>query len=323
MRIAFVFAYICGVGLPAAVLAQPAANTYPAKPVRVIVPFPPGSGVDLITRIVVPRLAEALGQSFVVDNRGGAGGILGTEIAVKAPADGYNLYVGGAALIVTPLTTKVSYSYRDFAPISRLASVPFIVVVHPSMPVNDITHLIKLARAKPGQLDYSSSGKGAPSHLFVEYMKAMAKVDIVEVPYKITAQALTDVIGGQVMMNLPILAAALPHIRGGRLKALAVTSSARAAAAPDIPAMGESSELRGYDAAQWQGLVAPAGTPPDIVARINAELNRALLLPDVKQRIGNLGVEFAPAAPEQFAADIRADTAKWNKLIRTLAIRLD
>src|SRR3982751_2569348 len=186
------------------------------------------------------------------------------------------------------------------------------------MPVNDMTHLIKLARAKPAQLDYSSSGKGAPSHLFVEYMKAMAKVDIVEVPYKITAQALTDVIGGQVMMNLPILAAGLPHIRGGRLKALAVTSAARAAAAPDIPAMGESMDLRGYDAAQWQGLVAPAGTPPDIIMRINAELNRALLLPDVKQRIGNLGVEFAPAAPEQFAADIAVDTSKWNKLIKTL-----
>ncbi len=316
---------VCIVALCSVVCTFAYAQGYPVRPVRIIVPFSAGSGSDVFARTLGPKFTEAWGQQIVVENREGAGGMIGAEAVAKATPDGYTLLLAATPWAVSPsLYAKPPYDpLRDFAPVGRIGFVPSVLVVHPSMPVNDITHLIKLARAKPGQLDYSSSGKGAPSHLFVEYMKAMAKVDIVEVPYKITAQALTDVIGGQVMMNLPILAAALPHIRGGRLKALAVTSAARAAAAPDIPAMGESSELRGYHAAQWQGLVAPAGTPPDIIARVNAELNRALLLPDVKQRIGNLGVEFAPAAPEQFAADIRADTAKWNKLIRTLAIRLD
>ena len=306
-----------------ATAAQPAE--FPVKPVRIIVPFSAGSGSDVFARTLGPKFTEAWGQQIVVENREGAGGVIGAQIVAKAPPDGYTLLLAATPWAVSPsLYAKAPYDpLRDFIPIGRIGFVPSVLVVHPTLPVNNVKELIRLARARPGQLDYSSSGKGAPSHLFVEYLKAMAKVDIVEVPYKSTAQALTDVIGGQVMMNLPILAAGLPHIRGGRLKGLAVTSAARASAAPDIPTMAESGDLPGYDAAQWQGMVAPAGTPAEVVARVNAELNRALQQPDVRQRIGNLGVEFAPTTPEKFAADIKADIAKWGQLTKTLGIRLD
>ena len=301
------------------------AQGFPNKPVRIIVPFSAGSGSDVFARTLGPKFTEAWGQQVVVENREGAGGAIGAQLVAKAAPDGYTLLLGATSWAVAPsLYAKPPYdALKDFVPIGRIGFVPSVLVVHPTLPVNDVKALIKLAKAQPGKLDYSSSGKGAPSHLFVEYFKAMAKVDIVEIPYKITAQALTDVIGGQVMMNLPILAAGLPHIRAGRLKALAVTSGKRSGAAPEIPTLAESGGLPGYEAAQWQGFIAPAGTPADIVMRINAELNRALQLPDVKERIGGLGVDFAPTTPQQFATDIRADITKWDQLIKTLGIRLD
>ncbi|MDB5810072.1 MAG: Tricarboxylate transport protein TctC [Betaproteobacteria bacterium] len=301
------------------------AQGYPVKPIRIVVPFSAGSGSDVFARTLGPKFTETWGQQIVVENREGAGGVIGAQLVAKSPADGYTFLLGATSWAVAPsLYAKPPYdAFKDFVPVGRIGFVPSVLVVHPALPVTDIKALIKLAKAEPGRLNYSSSGKGAPSHLFVEYFKAMAKVDIVEVPYKNTAQALTDVMGGQIMMNLPILAAALPHVRAGRLKALAVTSAKRASVATDIPTLAESGGLPGYDAAQWQGLIAPAGTPDDVVARVNAELNRALQLPDVKERIGNLGVEFATGTPAQFAADIRADIAKWDQLIKSLGIRLD
>jgi tripartite-type tricarboxylate transporter receptor subunit TctC len=302
-----------------------AAQGYPTKPVRIVVPFSPGSGSDVFARTLGPKFTESWGQQVVVENREGAGGVIGAQAVAKAAPDGYTLLVAATSWAVAPsLYAKPPYdALKDFAVIGRIGFIPSVLVVHPTLPVKDLKDLIRIAKAKPGQLDYSSSGKGAPSHLFMEYFKRMAGVDIVEVPYKVTAQALTDVIGGQVMMNLPILAAALPHIRAGRLKALAVTSGKRSAAAPDIPTVAEAAGLPQYEAAQWQGLVAPAGTPPEVIARVNRELNRALDLSDVKSRIGGLGVDIAPTTPEQFAADIRADVAKWSKLIAELRIRLD
>ena len=302
-----------------------AAQVYPSKPVRIIVPFSPGSGSDVFARTLAPKFTEAWGQQVVVENREGAGGVIGAQLVAKSAPDGHTLLVGATSWAVAPsLYAKPPYdALKDFVPIGRIGFVPSVLVVHPTLPVNDVKGLIRLAKAQPGKLDYSSSGKGSPSHLFVEYFKAMAKIDIVEVPYKISAQALTDVIGGQIVMNLPILTAGLPHVRAGRLKALAVTSAKRAGAAPEIPTLAESGGLPGYEAAQWQGLIAPAGTPADVVTRINAELNRALLLPDVKERIGNLGVDFAIGTPQQFAADIKTDMAKWDQLIRSLGIRLD
>ena len=301
------------------------AQGFPNKPVRIIVPFSAGSGSDVFARTLGPKFTETWGQQVVVENREGAGGAIGAQLVAKAAPDGYTLLLGATSWAVAPsLYAKPPYdAFRDFVPVGRIGSVPSVLVVHPALPVNDVKALIKLAKAQPGKLDYSSSGKGAPSHLFVEYFKAMAKVDIGEVPYKIPAQALTDVIGGQIVMNLPILAAGLPHVRAGRLKALAVTSAKRAGAAPEIPTLAESGGLPGYEAAQWQGFIAPAGTPADVVTKINAELNRALQLPDVKERIGNLGVDFAPTTPQQFAADIKTDVAKWDQLIKSLGIRLD
>ena len=212
------------------------AQGFPNKPVRIIVPFSAGSGSDVFARTLGPKFTETWGQQVVVENREGAGGAIGAQLVAKAAPDGYTLLLGATSWAVAPsLYAKPPYdAFRDFVPVGRIGSVPSVLVVHPALPVNDVKALIKLAKAQPGKLDYSSSGKGAPSHLFVEYFKAMAKVDIVEVPYKITAQALTDVIGGQIVMNLPILAAGLPHVRAGRLKALAVTSAKRAGAAPEI-----------------------------------------------------------------------------------------
>jgi tripartite-type tricarboxylate transporter receptor subunit TctC len=301
------------------------AQQFPTRPVHIIVPYSAGSGSDVIARLLGPKLTEAWGQPVVVENREGAGGLIGAQAVAKSAPDGYTLLFAGIPWAVAPtLYSKPTYDVqRDFVAVARIGFIPSVLVVNPAMPVKDAKELLQLAQAKPGQLNYSSSGKGSPSQLFMEYLKAMAKVDIVDVPYKVTAQALTDVIGGQVTMNMPILVAALPHIRAGRLKALAVTSPNRSAAAPEIPTMAEAAGLPGYDATQWVGLVAPAGTPPDAIARINAELGRALQHPDVKERIANLGVDFAPATPEQFAADVRTDTAKWAALIKALDIRLD
>jgi tripartite-type tricarboxylate transporter receptor subunit TctC len=313
------------VALSVLVSAGAVGQPYPSKPVRIIVPFSAGSGSDVFARTLGPKFTETWGQQIVVENREGAGGVIGAQLVAKALPDGYTLLVGATSWAVAPsLYAKPPYdALKDFVPVGRIGFIPSVLVVHPTLPVSDVKALIRLAKAQPGKLDYSSSGKGAPSHLFVEYFKAMAKVDIVEIPYKNTAQALTDVMGGQVMMNLPILAAALPQVRAGRLKALAVTSAKRASVASDIPTMAESAGLPGYEAAQWQGLIAPAGTPAEIVTRVNAELNRALQLPDVKERIGNLGVEIATNTPQQFVADIRADIAKWDQLIKSLGIRLD
>ena len=318
-----ILAACCGAGCLIPLLS--AAQGFPTKPVRIVVPFSAGSGSDVFARTLGPKFTETWGQQIVVENREGAGGAIGAQVVAKAAPDGYTLLLGSTSWAVAPsLYAKPPYdALRDFVPVGRIGFIPSVLVVHPTLPVNDVKALIRLAKAQPGKLDYSSSGKGAPSHLFVEYFKAMARVDIVEVPYKNTAQALTDVMGGQIMMNLPILSAALPHVRAGRLKALAVTSGKRASVAADIPTLAESAGLPGYEAAQWQGLIAPAGTPADVVTRINAELNRALQLPDVKERIGNLGVEIAPNAPLQFAADIKADMAKWDQLIKSLGIRLD
>jgi tripartite-type tricarboxylate transporter receptor subunit TctC len=307
------------------VAAGAVAQQFPTKLIRIVVPYSAGSGSDVIARALGPRFTEAWGQQVVVENREGAGGLIGAQAVAKAAPDGYTLLLAGIPWAVSPsLYAKPSYDpLRDFVAIGRIGFIPSVLVVNPTLPVKDVKELLQLAQAKPGQLNYSSSGKGAPSHLFMEYLKTTAKADIVEVPYKITSQALTDVIGGQVMMNMPILVAALPHIQAGRLKALAVTSATRSAAAPEIPTMAESAGVPGYEATQWVGLVAPAGTPAEVVARINAELNRALQQPDVRERIGKLGVDFAPTTPEQFTAYIKTDTSKWTELIKALGIQLD
>ncbi|NBT54762.1 MAG: tripartite tricarboxylate transporter substrate binding protein [Betaproteobacteria bacterium] len=302
-----------------------AAQSFPSKTVRIVVPFAAGTGADIFARTLSVKFSETWGQPVVVENITGAGGLLGSQTVGNAAPDGHTLLLAATSWAVAPsLYAKPPYdALRDFVAIGRIGFIPSVIVVNPSLPVADLKQLIELAKSKPGQLSYSSSGKGSPSHLFVEYLKAVAKIDIVEVPYKISSQALTDVIGGQVTLNQPILSAALPQIKAGRLKALAVTTSTRSAAAPEIPTVAEAGGLPGFEAAQWQGLVAPAGTPQQVVARINADLNRILQMPDVKQRIGGLGVEFALTTPAEFSIDIKADISKWSQLIKSLAVPLD
>ena len=301
--------------------AQTAAPAYPVKPVRVVVPFPPGAGVDIVTRIVVPRMAESLGQSFVVDNRAGAGGIVGTEVAVRAPADGYNLYMGGTALIVTPLLGKVPYAARDFAPISRIASVPFILVVHPSMPVKSLRDLINLARSKPGAINYASTGNGTTPHLTTVLFQQQAKIDLTHVPYKGSGPALTDLLGGHVDMFFCNMLSATPLVSSGRLRPLAVSSAKRSPVAPQIPTVAESG-FPNFETGTWFGLMAPAGVPDHVVIRLHAEVVKALRRADVQAELAGQGASaLIDAGPADMANYIKAETEKWSKVINTLGLK--
>jgi tripartite-type tricarboxylate transporter receptor subunit TctC len=305
----------------AATFAQTAAPPYPVKPVRVIVPFPPGAGVDIVTRIVAPRIAESLGQSLVVDNRAGAGGIVGTEIAARAPADGYNLYVGGTALIVTPLLGKVSYSVRDFVPISRIASVPFILVVHPSMPVKSLRDLITLARSKPGTINYASTGNGTTPHLTTVLFQQQAKIEIMHVPYKGSAPALTDLLGGHVDMFFCNMLSATPLVASGKLRALAVSSAKRSPVAPQVPTVAESG-FPNFETGTWFGLMAPAGVPDYVVTRLHAEVVKALRRSDVQADLAGQGASaLIDAGPADMANYIKTETQKWGRVINALGLK--
>jgi tripartite-type tricarboxylate transporter receptor subunit TctC len=304
-----------------AVLAQTPAPPYPVKVVRVIVPFPPGAGVDIVTRILMPRLSESLGQSFVVDNRGGAGGIVGTELAAKAPADGYNLYVGGTALIVTPLMGKVPYAARDFAPISRIASVPFILVVHPTMPVKSLRDLIALARGKPGVINYASTGNGTTPHLTTELFRQVANIEITHVPYKGSAPALTDLLGGHVDMFFCNMLSATPHVSSGRLRALAVSSLQRSPVAPQVPTVAESG-FPNFETVTWFGLMAPAGVPEHVVTKLHSEVVKALRRADVQKELAGQGASaMIDKGPDEMARYIKAETEKWGKVINALGLK--
>jgi tripartite-type tricarboxylate transporter receptor subunit TctC len=308
-------ACMCAALLPASVHGQAAAPAYPAKVVRVIVPFPPGSGVDIVTRIVVPRLAESMGQPFVVDNRGGAGGIVGTEIAAKAPPDGYTLYTGGSTLIVKPLLGKVSFSARDFAPISRLASVPFILVVHPSMPVKSLKDLVALARSKPGVINYASTGPGTGPHLTTELFKRLAKIEVTHVPYKGSGPAITDLLGGHVDMFFCNMLSATPHVSSGRLRALAVSSAQRAQVAPQVPTVAESG-YPNFETGTWFGLMAPAGVPQAVVTKLHAEVVKALRRSDVQAELTSQGaLPMIDKGPEVMANYMILEGEKWGKVI--------
>jgi tripartite-type tricarboxylate transporter receptor subunit TctC len=321
VRIFSLAACACATFLTAAAFAQTATPPYPVKVVRVIVPFPPGAGVDIVTRIVIPRVAESLGQSFVVDNRGGAGGIVGTEIAAKAPADGYNLYVGGTALVVTPLMGKVPYAARDFAPISRMAQVPFILVVHPTMPVKSLRDLIVLARAKPGAINYASTGNGTTPHLTTELFRQVAKIDITHVPYKGSAPALTDLLGGHVDMFFCNMLSATAHVTSGRLRALAVSSVQRSPVAPQVPTVAESG-FPNFETVTWFGVMAPAGVPEHVVTKLHAEVVKALRRADVQAELAGQGASaMIDKGPDEMASYIKAETEKWGKVLGSLGLK--
>jgi tripartite-type tricarboxylate transporter receptor subunit TctC len=287
-----------------------------------IVPFAPGGGVDFTARILAQKLGDLWNQQAVVDNRPGAGGIIGTELAAKSPPDGYTLLMGsiGSVSINPGLYRKLPYDpVKDFAPVTQIGFVPNIVVVHPSLPVRSIKDLIALARAKPGALTYGTGGSGTSNHLSGELFKTMARIDIRHIPYKVGAQATSDLMGGQLAAMFDNFPTSLPHVRAGKLRALAVTSAVRSSAAPDVPTVAESG-LPGYEIVGWVGVLAPAATAKEIVGRLQADIAKALQLADVKEKFANLGAEAASSSPDQFAAFIQSEIAKWGKVIKDAGI---
>src|SRR3954469_23031270 len=307
-------------------LADPAiAQTFPHKPVRVLTPFPAGAGVDIVARMIGTPLAESWGQAVVVDNRPGAGGTISSEISAKAPPDGHTLLLGNVStLAMAPsLYKKVTYDpVKSFAPITIVNTSTNILVVHPSVAATRTQALIALAKAKPGQINYASAGSGTSPHLAAELFKSMAGVELFQVPYKASPQALTDLLGGQTQIIFASLVSALPHVRQGRLRALGVTSLKRAAALPDVPAISESG-LRGYDVSVWMGIVAPAATPAPVIAQLNRQIASILQLPDVRERLAVQGLEAITNSPAEFAGYIAAEVRKWSAVIRQAGVTAD
>jgi tripartite-type tricarboxylate transporter receptor subunit TctC len=294
------------------------AQTYPSKPVRMIVPFAAAGILDIVARGVSERLGSALGQQVVVDNRGGAAGAIGCEIAARAAPDGYTLLTGhiGTHAINVHLYPKLGYDpIRDFAPITLAATFPLALFVHPSVPAQSVSELIALAKAKPGQINFASAGSGSPTHLAGEMLKTMGRVDIVHVPYKGNAGALNDLIGGRVHLFFSNLVTAMPHARAGKLRAVAVSTAKRSPHAPELPTIAESG-VRGYDMTNWVGMFAPAGTPRDIVLRLNHEIVAIVKAPDLKERFRTQGVDLVGTTPEEFGAFIRSELAKWGKVVK-------
>ena len=309
------------IGLGHTVVAQ----TYPAKPIRMVVPFPPGGIADLFARVIGQKFGEVWGQPAVVENRPGAGGNIGAEIVAKAPPDGYTLVTGsiGTHAVNVSLFSKLPYDpIRDFAPVSLIMEAEGLLVVHPSVPVRTVKELIALARARPGQLSYASAGHGTAAHLAGELFKSMAKVDMVHVPYKGNVPAITDLIAGQTSLLFATMPTVLPQVQAGRLKALAVTSSARSPAAPELPTIAEAA-LTGYSVTNWIGVFAPAGTPRDIVAKLNAEVVRIMQAPEIQKRLLNEGARFTPWTPDEFAGFVKSEIAKWAKVVKEAGIRVD
>jgi tripartite-type tricarboxylate transporter receptor subunit TctC len=308
-----------------ALVARAAAQDYPSKPIRLIVPFPPGGGNDTMARTVGHQLTAALGQQVVIDNRAGAGGIIGAETAAKAAPDGYTLFLGGVGShgINPNLHAKLPYDpVRDFAPVTLIASAPLILVVHPSVPAKSVKELIQLAKAKPGQLNFASNGAGGSSHLAAEMFKMMTATAMVHVPYKGLSPALTDLLSGQVQLMFSSTVAILPQVRAGRLRSLALTAAKRSPALPDVPTVAESG-VAGYETASWYGVLAPAGTPQPIVDRLNREIVRIVQLPEVRERLAAEGAEPVGNSPEEFAAHIKRELARWAKVIRQARIQPD
>ena len=311
--------------LTALAVSQAFAQSYPSKPIRLIVPFAAGGGNDNIARLVGKRLSDSVGQPLVIDNRPGAGGVVGAELAAKSPPDGYTLFLGGVGshALNPNLIERLPYDpIRDFAPVALLAEAPLVLVVHPSVPARDLAEFIAYARKNPGKLNFASNGNGSSSQLAAVMFDSMAGVDMVHVPYKGLAPALADLLSGQVQLMFSSIVAILPHIKSGRLRALAVTGTKRLPLLPDLPTVAERG-FPGYEASSWYGILAPAGTPREIVTKLNAEFTKALEQPEVSRTLRAEGAEPIGGSPEQFAAFIRAEKDRMGKVIREGGIRLE
>ena len=293
------------------------AQSYPAGPVRVIVPFPPGGGVDGAGRLISQKLSEALGRQFVVDNRPGANGMIGSELAAKSTKDGYTLMVNGANFVTTPsLYSKVTYDpVRDFEPVSLIALAPNVLVVHPSLPVKSVKELVALAKARPGQVNFAGSGSGSTPHLAAELFNTLANVRMIHVPYRGTGPAIMGLMSGEASVMFMPTTNAVPLVKGGRLRALAVTSLERVPAMPELPTVSESG-LKGYESSQWYGMLAPAGTPGYILDLLNAHIVKIMHAPDMKQRLTGEGLLAVGSTRDQFATYIKSEITKWAKVIK-------
>lgn len=316
---------VTGLGLAGVGAAAGAAEAWPTKPVKIIVPFNAGGATDTVARVIGEKLATRLGQPVLIDNRGGAAGILGTDAVAKAAPDGYTLLMGtiGTHSINQFLYKKLAYDpARDFVPLGLVAKVPNVLVVHPSQPYKTVKELIAYAKTHPGKVTYASAGNGTSIHLAGALFEQMAQVDMVHVPYKGSAPAIADLLAGQTSCSFDNLPSAMPHIKSGALRAIAVTGSARFPGLPQLPTIAESG-LPGYDATSWFGLWAPAALPAELASRLNGEINQILAQPEVRQQMLEQGAEAAPGTPQQFASFIQAEAAKWSKVVQTANVQLD
>jgi tripartite-type tricarboxylate transporter receptor subunit TctC len=304
--------------------AQSLPRSYPDKPIRIVVPQSAGASTDVVARLVAQKLAEGVGQPVIVDNRPGAGSIIGTELVAKAASDGYTLLVVASSITINPgLHKSLPYdAIRDLAPITQLSAFPNLLAVHPAVPVKSVQDLIALAKSKPGQINYGSSGTGTGTHLSAELFKYMTGIDMVHIPYKGGGPAVTALLGGQVQLNFATIPSVLPHVRAGRLRAIAVTTAKRSFAAPEVPTIAESG-VPGYDHGPWNGMLTSARTPKWIVAKLNAEVVRIIHNQDMKAVLVNDGSEPIGNTPDEFAAIIKAETAKWTKVIKSAGIKAE
>ena len=304
--------------------AQAPGANYPAKQIRVIVPFPAGGPTDAIARAIGQKLSETWGQPVIVDNRPGAGGNIGTELAAKSPADGYTLFIGTVANAINQsLFAKLPFDFvRDFAPVTQNYVTGLILAVHPSLPAHTVKELIALAKAHPGQLSYSSSGVGGTPHLAGELFNSMAGVKMVHVPYKGSAPAMADLLGGHIQLTFDNMLTVLPQVKAGKLRGLAVTMTTRSPLTPELPTVAEAG-LKGFEVKSWNGVVVPTGTPKEIIARLNGEIVRILRQPDLREKFLVQGVELVPTTPEEFGAFIKQDIAKWAKVIQLSGARAE
>ncbi len=311
-------------GIATLFIAMPAdAQTWPAKQVRMVVPYTPGGGIDTVARLLAQKLGEQTGGVFVVDNRPGAGGVVGAEIVARAAPDGHTLLASSTEFAINPAVRKLPYdALKDFAHVSQLASVQFVLASHPSVPIRSVKDLVALAKARPGQLTYGSSGTGGGPHLAGELFQAMSGIRWVHVPFKGAGPAAIAVMSGEIDFSFGATIGLLGPVRSGKLRAIAVTGTRRFAELPDVPTVAESG-VPGYSATGWYGLYAPGGTSPELVRRLHIEATRALGAPDVKEKLAKAGNEYVMSPPDEFAAFVRAEIAKWSKLVKDANIRIE
>jgi tripartite-type tricarboxylate transporter receptor subunit TctC len=301
------------------------AQSYPNRPVRVIIPWPPGQATDLAARLVGEKLSQQLGQPFIMDNRPGAGGSIGTDIVAKSAPDGYTLLAASSGPVsIMPNLQKTPYEpLKDLAPVSLIATVPFALVVAPTFPAQNAKEFLALVRANPGKYTFASSGTGATAHMFAELFNSMAQVKALHVPYKGSVPALTDVIGGQVAYAIETVASTGSHIKSGKLKTFGVTTARRSAGLPDVPPLAEAADIPGYDCAAWVGYTAPAGTPKDILAKLAAEIQKAMQSADLKERYIPLGMDVASSSPDEMGAYMKREQGRYAQIIKNAGIKVE